>query len=256
MLHPPAARSLLRTAVSIPDDVTRLTRLETQLPPLLSVIAGMVDVLGYFLLGHVFTAHVTGNLVVVAASIARGGPWSPSQALTMPVFVMALGAAWVFARLSRARSIRLAYQLLVVQFLLIAIVFLSAVTMHPSAHPDGPIAVTTAMIAVCAMATQYAVFRLAIPYAVSTAAMTGNLTNVALSLVDRFLRTDPLMTHDDDRLIHSLRLIGGFFVGCVVAAAAIPLLGDWASLLPVLLAAGAIVLVATINRSTSNTQGK
>jgi len=39
------------------------------LPPLLSVIAGMVDLTGFF-----FTAHVTGNLVVAAAAGVEGGP--------------------------------------------------------------------------------------------------------------------------------------------------------------------------------------
>ena len=43
-----------------------VARLETRLPTLLSVIAGMVDVIGFLSLG-LFTAHVTGNLVVIAA---------------------------------------------------------------------------------------------------------------------------------------------------------------------------------------------
>jgi hypothetical protein len=41
---------------------------EARLPPLLSVIAGMVDLTGFFTLGNIFTAHVAGNLVVIAAS--------------------------------------------------------------------------------------------------------------------------------------------------------------------------------------------
>ena len=45
-----------------------------RLPPLLAVIAGMVDVIGYFSLGNLFTAHVTGNIVVIAALLVRGGP--------------------------------------------------------------------------------------------------------------------------------------------------------------------------------------
>jgi len=39
---------------------------ERWLPTLLSVIAGMVDVIGFLSLG-IFTAHVTGNIVVIGA---------------------------------------------------------------------------------------------------------------------------------------------------------------------------------------------
>ena len=58
-----------------------LSRLEKRLPPLLSVIGGMVDLTGFFTLGHVFTAHVTGNLVVAAAALVHAGPFNMAQAL-------------------------------------------------------------------------------------------------------------------------------------------------------------------------------
>jgi uncharacterized membrane protein YoaK (UPF0700 family) len=51
-----------------------------------------------------------------------------------------------------------------------------------------------------------------------------------------------LMKVDAGRLRRSLRLLLGFFVGCVVAAAAISLIGDWAWSFPVALAAAAVAL--------------
>ena len=45
-----------------------LTRLREHLMPLLSVIAGMVDLIA---LGNIFTAHVTGNLVLASAAAVR-----------------------------------------------------------------------------------------------------------------------------------------------------------------------------------------
>jgi uncharacterized membrane protein YoaK (UPF0700 family) len=72
--------------------------------------------------------------------------------------------------------------------------------------------------------------------------MTGNLTNTVLSLLDTRSRTQPLMAGAPERLRGSLYLLIGFFGGCVVAAAAVSLLGDWAWSFPVALAGVALAL--------------
>jgi uncharacterized membrane protein YoaK (UPF0700 family) len=224
------------------DDTTELLRLEQRLPPLLSVIAGMVDLTGFFTLGNIFTAHVTGNLVVGAAAAVHGGPWNLAQAVAIPVFMAAVAAAWLIAHASSLHGVALTRLLLVIQFLLLLGVLAFSVTMAPSANPHGLMAGAAVMIAVCAMAFQYALLRLALPKAVSTAVMTGNLTNTVLSLMELLSPQQPLMPVDRERLKSSLRLLIGFLVGCIVAAAAISFLGDWAWSIPTLLAAFAIVV--------------
>jgi uncharacterized membrane protein YoaK (UPF0700 family) len=92
------------------------------------------------------------------------------------------------------------------------------------------------------MACQFALLRLALPVAPSTAVMTGNLTNTVLSLLDKQSRTEPLMAGNAERLTSSLHLLVGFLGGCVVAAAAVTYLGDWAWSFPVVLAGVAIAL--------------
>src|SRR5215472_2401385 len=223
-----------------PDEALALSRLEDRISPLLSVIAGMVDLTGFFMLGNIFTAHVTGNLVVVAALAVRGGPVNLAQIIAIPVFILALAAVWLVARASGRHGCALARLLLVVQFLLLAVVLVFSVITKPSASPHGLIAGIAAMIAVSAMACQYALFRLAMPRAVSTSVMTGNLTNTVLSLMDALPPRRSLMTVDAQRLSRSLYLLIGFLVGCVVAAAAIAVIGDWAWSFPAALAAVAI----------------
>src|SRR3979411_2363457 len=68
------------------------------LPTVLSVIAGSVDAIGFLGLGGLFTAHVTGNLVILAAHLASGGKAPFAPMLSVPVFVAALGLATLLAR--------------------------------------------------------------------------------------------------------------------------------------------------------------
>ena len=139
-----------------------------------------------------------------------------------------------------------------IQFLLLAVVLVFSVINKPSASPHGLIAGIVAMIAVSAMACQYALFRLAMPRAVSTAVMTGNLTNTVLSLMDASSPGHELLPLDASRLKRSVYLLVGFLVGCVVAAAAISVLGDWAWSLPAALAALAVGF-ATVWTTTGDT---
>jgi uncharacterized membrane protein YoaK (UPF0700 family) len=220
------------------DSVAAL-RLEARLPPLLSVVAGMVDLTGFFSLGHVFAAHVTGNLVMAAADAVHGGPFNLAQALAIPVFMLAVAAVWLIARASRRRGPSLARLLLWVHSLLLAAILIFSVAAKPSADPHGLAAGIAVMIAVSAMACQYALLRLAIPGAISTAVMTGNLTNAVLSSMD-LLSGRPLLPDDARRLKRALQLLAGFLVGCVVAAAALSVLGDWAWSLPLVVSGVAL----------------
>ena len=222
-------------------DAATPSRSERWLPALLSVIAGMVDLIGFLSLG-IFTAHITGIVVVIGALIVRHNRVNPAQILAIPVFILAVAASWLIAKATGRRGTGLMRLLLVFQFLLIACLLIFSVITKPSADPHGLMATIAAMIAVTAMGCQFALLRLTLPVAPSTAVMTGNLTNAVLALVDSSSRTQPLMESDSRRLRGALHLLIGFFVGCVVAAAAVMYLGDWAWSLPAALAAVAVAL--------------
>src|SRR5258708_18438274 len=119
------------------EDASALSQLEKRLPPLLSVIAGMVDLTGFLNLGNLFTAHITGNLVVVAALTVRGGRINPAQVLPIPAFMLAVAATWLLAKASGRRGLSLARLLLLIQFLLLAGVLVFSVITKPSANPHG-----------------------------------------------------------------------------------------------------------------------
>jgi uncharacterized membrane protein YoaK (UPF0700 family) len=216
------------------------SRSEAWLPTLLSVIAGMVDLIGFLSLG-IFTAHVTGNIVVVGALMARHNRVNLAQILAIPVFILAVAVTWLIAKASGRRGTGLMRPLLLIQFLLITSLLIFSAITRPSTDPHGLMATIAAMIAVSAMGCQFALLRLTLPVAPSTAVMTGNLTTAILGLVDLSSQSQPLMEGDSRRLAGTLHLLIGFFLGCVLATAALTYLGDWAWSLPATLAAVAVV---------------
>src|SRR5215469_7548682 len=178
---------------------TALSLSERWLPTLLSVIAGMVDVIGFLSVG-IFPAHVTGNIVVIGALMVRHNRVNPAQILAIPIFMLAVAFTWLIAKVSGRRGTDLMRPLLLIQFLLITCLLIFSAITKPSVNPHGLMATIAAMIAVSAMACQFALLRLTVPIAPSTAVMTGNLTNAVLGLVDLSSRTHPLISGDSQRL--------------------------------------------------------
>src|SRR3954453_22226794 len=70
-----------------------LTRFRSSwlLPTVLSTTAGAVDVIGFLALGGLFTAHITGNVVIVAAHYVTGGFSQIGPLLAVPVFMVVMG---------------------------------------------------------------------------------------------------------------------------------------------------------------------
>src|SRR6516225_879378 len=233
-------RTAVNSGAGASHSTTILSRSELWHPTLLSVIAGMVDLIGFLSLG-IFTAHVTGNIVVAGALIVRHSRVNSAQILAVPVFILAVAATWLIAKASNRRGTSLMRPLLLIQFLLITCLLIFSVLAKPTADPHGLMATIAAMIAVTAMGCQFALLRLTAPVAPSTAVMTGNLTNVVLGLMDLW-SNQTLIEGGTGRLTGALHLLAGFFVGCVMAAVAVMYLGDWAWSLPAALAGVAIML--------------
>lgn len=200
----------------------------------------MVDVIGFLRL-DLFTAHVTGDIVVVGALLVRHDRVNPAQILAVPVFMIAVAATWLAAKMLGKHGNDLMRPLLSIQFLLIACVSIFSGVTKPSTDPHGMTATIAAMIAVTAMGCQFALLRLALPVAPSTAVMTGNLTNAVLGIMDLSARTEPLLLSDPRKIMAALRLLAGFLLGCVIAAIAAMFLGDWAWSLPAVLSGIAVL---------------
>jgi len=222
---------------NIPD----LALLQRRLTSVLSAVAGTVDVISFVSL-KLFAAHITGNLVVIAAMLVSGGPPRMDQILAVHVFFVAVALVWLIARRFDRPGHSLVRVLLLVHLLLLTCVLIYSIISHPDANPRGLASDVAAMLAVSAMACQWGLLRLAVPGAPSTAVMSGNLARTILSLLDSLAQNEK--GHDArEQLKRSLELVLPFFAGCLAGAAAVAHFGDWAWLFPVLLAVAALLLV-------------
>ena len=67
------------------------------LPFVLSITAGSVDVISFLGLGGLFTAHITGNLVILAAKLVAGEQSPVSYLISVPVFMAVLALTRLLA---------------------------------------------------------------------------------------------------------------------------------------------------------------
>lgn len=218
-----------------------------QLPAVLSVIAGMTDVTGWLLLGGLFTAHITGNLVVIAADLVRGGSPHLAQVLAVPVFILFVALAAQLARRLARGSDHAAdggqatlRTLLAGQVVLLLGALAIAAAVHASSQPEGVASDVVAMLAVGAMGVQNALLHLTRKSVPTTAVMTGNLVVCTIALL-RIVWGDGDQVEAHRQWDATWPLIAGFLVGCVVGAIAVRGTGDWAWAVPTATAAVTLV---------------
>jgi len=204
------------------------------LPFLLGVIAGSVDVIGFLALGGLFTAHITGNLVVLAAHLVTGVDASLAHMLSVPVFIAALAATRLAAAGLERAGIRILGPLLWAQFLLLIAFLVIGVAAGPGASPGAPLMIGAAMVGVCAMAVQNALVRIGLDGAPATAVLTTNLTLLTMDLGEIVLGTDAgHVAKARERARRTWPAIAGFMFGCALGAACEAVLGLHALVLPV-----------------------
>ena len=224
----------------------RLRRLRSNwlLPTILSTTAGAVDVIGFLTLGGLFTAHITGNLVVVAAHYVTGGFSQIGPLLAVPVFMAVMTlvtlASGVFVRTGSSPLC----PLLLLQTALLAAFFGIGVVFDRFPDADNSIAVLAGMFGVAAMATQNVLVRLALKDTPSTAVMTTNITQLTLdlSVLARSQGDADERAKVRRRARMTFACVIGFVVGCAAGAALEVKFGLWALALPVVLSALAVPL--------------
>jgi uncharacterized membrane protein YoaK (UPF0700 family) len=213
------------------------------LPTVLSLIAGSVDVIGFLGLGGLFTAHVTGNLVILAAHLVSGASALFSVMLSVPVFIAALAAARLLAGVLEAAGIDTLRPFLALQLLLLGGFFALCAAGGPTMDPNAVIAIVAGMLGVMAMAVQNALVQISLREAPSTAVMTTNITRFVMDAGTMLLGRDrEEIAGARRRTKHAWPAIVGFAAGCALGAICQATVGLLSLALPVGLALLALAL--------------
>ena len=203
------------------------------LPSVLSLTAGSVDAIGFLGLGGLFTAHITGNLVILAAHVVSGGTAPLAPMLSVPVFMAVLGLTRLLAACLEAIGLASLRPLLLLQFLLLGGFLGLGVAAGPRIDPDAPTAILAGMLGVSAMAVQNALLQISLTGAPSTAVMTTNVARFMMDVGDVLLgRDSDAVARARRRAKHTWPPIVGFTVGCGLGAVGEAAIGLWSLALP------------------------
>lgn len=213
------------------------------LPAVLSVIAGSVDVIGFLGLGGLLSAHITGNLVILAAHIVTGGAASIALVLSVPVFILVLALTRLLAAGLEAVGLASLRLLLLLQFLLLAGFLALCVAAGPHIDPNAANAILAGMLGVSAMAVQNALVQIALKGAPSTAVLTTNVTRFTMDVGEVLLGRNPdEVARARGRAKHTWPAIIGFTAGAGIGAACFAAVGLWSLTLPAALALLALAI--------------
>ncbi len=150
----------------------------------LAFTAGYVDTVGFITLFGLFTAHVTGNFVLIGSELVHPTDGVVLKFLAFPAFIAAVAASRLLALAAERNGISAARLLLLLQIVLLAACMLCGWRARPIVDPGAELVLLTGMLGAAAMGVQNAAGRLAYGDLSPTTVMTGNVTQLVLAAVD------------------------------------------------------------------------
>jgi uncharacterized membrane protein YoaK (UPF0700 family) len=225
------------------------------LPAVLAVIAGATDAIGFLGLGGLLAAHITGNLVILAAYVVMQGHVRLAPMLAVPVFIIVAVLTRLLAAAVEASDMSSLRPLLILQALLLCGFCALRFAAGPGADVDAAIAVLAGMLAVAAMAVQNAMVQICLKGTPSTAVMTTNITRFSVGIGEMIVGRDASRGQGARvDVTHTGVSIFGFVIGCAIGAAAEAMFGIWSTAMPAGLAIIAVALGRDQTRALASGQ--
>ena len=199
----------------------------------LAFVAGFVDAAAFVALAGLFTAHVTGNFVLIGAELVSTSSGVIAKLVALPAFVLAVAATRLIALALERRGIAPLRPLFGLEAGLLAAFGAAGLALAPFASPDGAPAVLVGMLGVSAMGVQNAIGRLALGHLAATTVMTVNVTQTVLDATD-LLRGAAADAATRQRLRRMLPAVVAFAAGALAGAFGVAAWSFWCLAIPVL----------------------
>lgn len=210
----------------------------------MAFVGGYVDVIGFVLLFGLFVAHATGNLVMLGVGLAGDAGGLATKLLALPAFVGAAAATYALIRWRDNRGQPCEVLVLVLQAILLLAFMLLTVKALPAANANAPGVMLAGLVGVVAMAVQNVGARAVFTHLAPTTMMTGNVTQIAIDLVDLAIargRPDEALRA---RILKTWPPVVAFALGAIGGAVGVLLAGAWSLVLSVVVVAVLAVLHA------------
>lgn len=206
---------------------------------LLALIAGFVDTLGFVALFGLFTAHVTGNFVLIGADLVGQRSGVLIKLLAFPAFVLGIAlSSLVVKSVHRRRSAKAARTLYLLQAFLLAVFLAAGLQAVPITTSDSPWALIAGSLGATAMGVQNAHAKLVKRAGVPNTVMTGNVTQAVLDCIDLIFggaEEEAEKRVVRERFAATVPAVLGFAAGAISGALGYTYLSFWALLPPLAL---------------------
>jgi uncharacterized membrane protein YoaK (UPF0700 family) len=206
----------------------------TQVPStafMMAFIAGLLDVFGFISLSQLFTAHITGNIVIAIAGIVHHSPGVAAKLISLPVFiVVAMVVTWVIEYVGQTKS--LLVTLLLAEAVFLVMFLFAGFYVIPFNALDSWAYISSSMLAVSAMAIHNTLLRTFMASFPPCTVMTGNFCQMIVDTVSYCC--GKRLSYPIENLatsISGIRRFGnvllGFLLGGVIAAVGFSTIGFW-----------------------------
>jgi len=198
----------------------------------MGLLAGYVDTLGFIALFGLFTAHVTGNFVLLGASLADPGH-IPSllKILAFPAFIVGIAAARLLVASCERRGIDAHRPSYLLQTLLLVGFMACGMQAEPVGRAVSALAMVAGLLGTAAMGAHSAASKLLLAHLAPTSMMTGNVTQLVIDTVDQLRGVGDAAT--SARCSKFFWPLFGFALGCAGGAVLYLSFGFVALIVPV-----------------------